>query len=129
MKNLLPGARKINKLNSIMLNIFPETILHLPEADIPIKGAKAYLHQSESSQILFMEFTEDVDLPEHSHKAQWGIVLEGKITLKIDNIEKTYSKGDRYYIPTNVKHSGKIQAGYADMTFFEDKDRYKIKQT
>lgn len=110
-----------------MINIFPEAVLNLPEADIPITGAKAYLHQSENSQILFMEFIEDVDLPEHSHKAQWGVVLEGKITLKIDSIEKTYSKGDRYYIPANVKHSGKIHAGYADMTFFEDKDRYKVK--
>lgn len=110
-----------------MLNVFPETILNLPEADVPIKGAKAYLHQAENSQILFMNFEEDVELSPHSHQAQWGVVLEGKITLKIDNVEKTYTKGDRYYIPANVKHSGKIHVGYADMTFFDEKGRYKIK--
>lgn len=111
-----------------MIDVFPEAILNLPEADVPIKGAKAYLHQAESSQILFMEFSEDVELPEHFHNAQWGIVLEGKITLKIDTIEKTYFKGDRYYIPANIKHSGKIYAGYADVTFFDEKERYKIKK-
>lgn len=110
-----------------MSNIFPEAILNLPEADIPIKGAKAYLHQSDKSQILFMKFEEDIDLPTHEHQAQFGIVLEGKITLNIDNIEKTYTKGDRYYIPAGVQHSGKIHAGYADITFFDEKDRYKTK--
>lgn len=110
-----------------MTNVFPEAILNLPEANVPISGAKAYLHQAENSQILFMKFAEDVELPEHSHQAQWGIVLEGKITLNIDNIEKTYVKGDRYYIPTNVKHFGKIHAGYADITFFDEKDRYRTK--
>lgn len=109
------------------MNIFPETILNLPEADIPIEGCKAYLSQGENSQTLFMQFSKDVELPEHSHKGQWGIVLEGKITLKFDNVEKTYQKGDRYFIPENVKHSGKIYAGYADITFFDEKERYKIK--
>lgn len=110
-----------------MLNIFPEAILNLPEANIPINGATAYLHQAENSQILFMKFEEDVELPLHSHQAQLGIVLEGKITLNFNNIKKTYTKGDRYYIPADVQHSGKIYAGYADITFFEEKDRYKVK--
>lgn len=110
-----------------MSNIFPEVILNLPEADIPINGVKAYLHQAENSQILFMKFENDVELTPHSHQAQWGIVLEGKITLNIDNVEKTYTKGDRYYIPVGVQHSGKIHAGYADITFFGERDRYKVK--
>ena len=101
-----------------MLNNFPKPILDLPEADIPIKGVKAYLSQAENHQIIFMEFSEDVDLPEHEHESQWGIVLEGKIDLIVDGLQHTYSKGDRYFIPKGVKHSGKIFAGYADMTYF-----------
>lgn len=111
-----------------MLNIFPDPILNLPEADIPIKGCRAYLSQGEGCQTLFMTFIEDVELPEHSHAGQWGIVLEGKITLVINGTENNYTKGDRYYIPAGVKHSGKIYAGYADITFFDQKDRYKIKK-
>ncbi|MFT9494577.1 cupin domain-containing protein [Anaerosolibacter sp.] len=110
-----------------MSTIFPEPIINLPKADIPLKGIDAYLSQSNNHQIIFMEFAEDIDLPEHSHEAQVGIVLEGKIDLIIDGVKNTYQKGDRYYIPKGVKHSGKIYAGYADITFFNEKDRYSVK--
>ncbi|RLC32070.1 cupin domain-containing protein [Candidatus Woesebacteria bacterium] len=110
-----------------MREIFPDPIKNLPKADIPLKGLTAYLSQSETHQILFMQFEEDIELPEHSHESQWGIVLDGKIDLTVDGIVKTYSKGDRYFIPAGVKHSAKIHAGYADITFFNEKDRYKTK--
>ena len=106
---------------------FPEPILNLPKADIPIKGIKANLSQGSDHQIIFMEFSEDVDLPEHSHESQWGIVLEGKIELVINGEKSTYTKGDRYFIPKDIKHSSKIFAGYADMTYFNQKDRYGTK--
>lgn len=108
--------------------IFPEPIFRLPEADIPLDGIKAYLSQGEDHQIIFMEFEKDVELPEHQHEAQWGIVLEGQIDLTIDGKPGTYTKGDRYFIPAGVPHSGKIYAGYADMTFFNQKDRYSVKE-
>jgi quercetin dioxygenase-like cupin family protein len=110
-----------------MTEIFPEPIRSLPEADIPLEGIKAYLSQSERHQIVFMEFSKDVELPEHSHAAQVGIVLEGKIDLAIGGDRQTYAKGDRYYIPEGVKHSGKIYAGYADITFFNEPNRYQAK--
>jgi len=110
-----------------MSDTFPEPILNLPKADIPIRGVEAYLSQGENHQIIFMEFSEDVDLMEHDHESQWGIVLEGKIDLLIDGVKRTYIKGDRYFIPKGVKHSGKIYSGYADMTYFNQKDRYGTK--
>ena len=111
-----------------MEDIFPAPILQLPEADIPLDGIKAYLSQGDGHQIIFMEFSKDVMLPEHAHAGQWGIVLEGKIELTIGGEKKAYGKGDRYYIPEGVKHSGKIYAGYADMTYFDQTDRYKVKE-
>ncbi len=107
-----------------MKNIFPDPVLLLPEAEIPIDGVKAYLSQAENHQIIFMQFEKDADLPEHSHASQWGIVLEGRIDLIIDGISKTYIKGDRYFIEKGVRHSGKIFAGYADITFFNERSRY-----
>ena len=106
---------------------FPDPILKLPETDIPLKGLKAYLSQSDNHQIIFMEFKENVEIPVHSHKNQWGIVLEGKIDLIIDGKKHTYSKGDRYFIPSGIKHSAKIYEGYVDITFFDDVNRYKSK--
>ena len=110
-----------------MSEIFPEPIRNLPEADVPISGVKAYLSQSETHQIIFMEFSEDIEVPEHSHESQWGIVLGGKLDLTVDGVKRTYSKGENYFIPKGVKHGAKIYAGYADVTFFNQKDRYKAK--
>ena len=110
-----------------MSKIFPQPIKNLPEADIPINGIKAYLSQSNTHQIIFMEFENNANLPEHSHAAQIGIVLEGKIELVIDGKEQCFTKGDRYYIPKGIKHSGKIYAGYADITFFNEPHRYTKK--
>jgi quercetin dioxygenase-like cupin family protein len=110
-----------------MKTIFPEPILNLPQADIPIKGIHAYLSQSNNHQIIFMEFSKDAVLPEHSHASQVGIVLEGKIDLTIDGVKNTYQKGDGYFIPNGVNHSAKIYARYADITFFNQKDRYNEK--
>ena len=109
------------------MSIFPDPILELPEADIPLDGIKALLSQGDNHQILFMEFDKDTDLPEHSHESQYGIVLEGKIDLIINGKKNTLIKGDRYFIPKDTIHSGKIYAGYADVTFFNEKDRYKKK--
>jgi quercetin dioxygenase-like cupin family protein len=115
-----------------MSDIFPEPILGLPEADIPIDGIEAHLAQGENFQknfqIIFMRFEEDVILEEHSHESQWGIILEGKIDLIIDDIKHQFKKGDRYFISKGKKHSGKIYKGYADITYFHQKNRYKIKK-
>ncbi|MBW2560932.1 MAG: cupin domain-containing protein [Deltaproteobacteria bacterium] len=110
-----------------MSEIFPEPIRALPEADIPLEGITAYLSQSNTHQIIFMVFEKDVDLPEHSHAAQIGIVLEGRIDLTIGGTGRSYTRGDRYYIPEGVPHSGRIHAGYADITFFDQPDRYTAK--
>ncbi len=109
-----------------MRSPFPEPIEQLPEAEIPFEGANARLSQGEDHQILFMKFEQDIDLPPHQHAAQWGIVLEGSIELTIDGKRTRYLKGDRYFIPANTLHSARIFAGYADITFFNQVDRYPI---
>ena len=110
-----------------MLNIFPEPILNLPEAEVPFKGIKAYLSQGENHQIIFMEFEKDADIPEHSHDTQWEIVLEGKVDYWEDGIKYTFKKGDRFFIAKGKKHSAKVYAGYASIVFFNQKERYKKK--
>lgn len=107
---------------------FPEPIKKLPQADIPLNGVTAYLSQAQDHQIIFMEFSQDVELPEHAHAAQVGYVLDGEIDLVIEGVRNTYRKGDSYYIPAGVKHSGSIHAGYADITFFGEAKRYQAKK-
>lgn len=107
---------------------FPGIIKELPEADIPVDGLNAYLFQGEDKQILFMKFDYNTDVPEHSHEAQWGLVIEGEMILKIEGRELTLKKGDEYYIPEGKMHSAKIKAGYRDVTLFDQRERYKKKK-
>lgn len=107
---------------------FPEPISKLPQADIPLDGVSAYLSQAEDHQIIFMHFEKEVILPEHAHAEQVGFVLDGKIELTIDDDKRVFSRGDRYYIPKGVRHSGRIFAGYSDITFFNEPDRYREKE-
>ncbi len=111
-----------------MKHLFAEPIERLPKADIPLIGCTAYLMQGPQQQILFMEFSEDIDLPEHAHAGQVGFVLEGRVDLTIDGRPLTFTKGDRYFIPAGVRHSGRIHAGYADITYFDQPDRYAARK-
>lgn len=107
---------------------FPDIITNLPESDIPIDGLKSYHFQGENQQIIFMSFEKDAEVPEHSHEAQWGVVLDGKIEITIGGETSILRKGDTYFIPKGVKHSAHVKKGYKDITLFNQKDRYKIKR-
>jgi quercetin dioxygenase-like cupin family protein len=110
-----------------MMEIFDEPIRNLPEAAMSLRGVKAYLSQGAAHQIIFMQCGEDDEMPEHAHAAQVGIVLEGRIDLIIEGRLHTYLKGDRYFIPGGVRHSGKVYAGFAQVAFFDEPDRYRLK--
>jgi quercetin dioxygenase-like cupin family protein len=109
------------------VEVFPAPVTNLPEADVPLKGVRAFLSQAETHQIIFMEFAEDVQVPEHSHESQWEIVLEGRVELSSDGAKRIYSKGDRFFIPNGVKHSARVYAGYAAFALFDQADRYQVK--
>lgn len=110
-----------------MSDAFPGPVRKLPEVDIPVPGLRAYLSQASDHQILFMEFQQDVEIPAHAHAAQWTVVLEGRMDLEIEAVARTCRKGDRIFIPKGAIHSAHIHAGYADITFFDQKDRYNAK--
>lgn len=105
--------------------IFPEIIRQLPHADLSIPGARAWISQAKDHQILFMTFAEDVNVLEHTHDSQWGVVLEGRIDLVIDGTPHTFTKGDRYFIPAGIKHSAYIYAGYSDISYFSEASRFQ----
>ena len=103
-------------------------IKNLPEADIQYKGIQGWISQSENHQVVFLEIEPIGKVAEHSHGAQWGVVLDGEMELTIGDITKTYNKGDSYYIPDGVIHSAVFKSRTFAMDFFADKDRYKPKE-
>ena len=108
---------------------FPEIITRLPEAAIPFPSSvvKTSILQSENGQLIFFDVIQAVDLPPHSHKAQWGTVVHGQLELTIGDETRTYGPGSPYFIPLGVVHSARIPAGTKIIEFFEEKDRYKLK--
>lgn len=103
---------------------FPEIIERHPGANIPVEGVTSHLIQAGSQQFIFMAFERDVEVPAHSHNAQWGVVLEGEMELTIDGQTRVLKKGDSYFIEKDVVHSAKIKKGYKDLTLFDQPDRY-----
>ncbi len=110
-----------------MADVFPESVRKLPQADIPLPGLRAWLLQGENHQVLFMQFDEGAEIPTHTHESQWSTVLQGRIDLVAQGVASTYGQGDNYVIPRGVPHSATIHAGYADITVFDEKSRYRTK--
>ena len=104
---------------------YPEFINQLPDIENFFKGVHGKLLQGTDSQLVFMEIEAIGDVKPHSHGAQWGVVLKGEMLLTIDGVEKSYKKGDYYYIPSGVVHSAVFNTKVFLIDYFEDRERYK----
>jgi len=107
---------------------YPEMIRNLPEIDITLEGVRGWLIQSEKCQVVLFEIEPVGIMPDHSHCAQWGIMLDGEMKLTIDNQSKVYRRGDRYFIPEGVTHSAEFLTKVFIIDFFDDPERYKMKR-
>lgn len=107
---------------------FPEMITQLPEADIEFSGVRGWLSQGKDHQIVFFDIEPIGEVTEHSHGAQWGIVVDGEMDLTIGGITKTYRNGDSYVIPEGVLHSAVFKKRSLVVDYFADKDRYEAKK-
>ncbi|GAB4168426.1 MAG: hypothetical protein Fur0039_06720 [Rhodocyclaceae bacterium] len=108
---------------------FPPIITRLPEADLPFPPStvRANLLPSGHGQLVFFQFIEHVDLPAHSHKGQWGTVLEGQVELTMAGETRLHGPGSSYSIPAGAVHSARIRAGTKVIDFFEEPDRYRTR--
>ncbi len=104
---------------------FPEIIRRLPEADASFPGIKLWLLQGPTASLIFVEGQEPSEVPEHSHGAQWGVVVAGELVLTIGGKTRTYRAGQEYFIPKGVSHSAKLRAGVRVIDFFDDPNRYR----
>ena len=106
---------------------FPDMIKNLPEADIPFKGVRGWILQGKNQQVVFMDIDPIGEVSEHTHSAQFGVVLEGEMSLTIGGETKRYRKGDTYFIPEGVPHSAVFHSPFRVIDIFDEKQRYRTK--
>jgi quercetin dioxygenase-like cupin family protein len=108
----------------------PEFLTGLPQlgAPFPSDVVKTHALHSDDGLMVIFEVLQDIDLPMHSHKAQWGTVLEGRLELTIGDDTQVYLPGQSYSIPSGALHGGKISAGSKLLDIFEEADRYTLKR-
>ena len=77
---------------------YPDCIMSLPKAKISLLGVQGWVAQGEEFQMVFFEIELIGSIPPHSHKAQFGIVLEGEMMLKIvDEISTSEMKRGEFF--------------------------------
>jgi quercetin dioxygenase-like cupin family protein len=109
---------------------YPEVITRLPEAELQVEDAKAWILQAEASQLVFFQFPPGKCLPSHSHTYyQWGLVIDGEMELTVAGEPRIFKKGDEYLVPAGAQHSAKFLRPTRVMDYFSEKNRYKPKQT
>ena len=103
-------------------------ITRLPEANMQFEGVRAWILQADTRQLVFFEFEVDTKVPEHSHNyVQWGMVIDGKMELTINEKPRICKKGDEYVIPAGAKHFVRFLRRTRVMDFFSEKNRYRSK--
>ena len=107
--------------------VYPEMIRGLPEIDIQVEGVRGWLLSGSDKQVVFFDIQPVGEIPPHSHCAQWGIMIEGEMSLTIDGDTKVYRKGDWYYIPQGTVHSANFISRVNVIDVFDAPDRYKTR--
>jgi quercetin dioxygenase-like cupin family protein len=107
--------------------VYPEMIRNLPEIDVPLKGVRGWLLQAGDRQVAFFDIDPVGAVPAHSHGAQWGIVVDGKMRLTIGDETRVYAQGDWYYIPEGVEHSAEFLTRVNVIDIFDEPARWKAK--
>ena len=108
---------------------YPDFIKSFPSIDAPFPDdvVQTSVVRSEAGLVACLPSLR-MELPAHSHGAQWGTVVEGEIELTIGGDTKVYKAGDSYSIPAGVKHEVFIKSGTRVIDVFEEADRYAIKE-
>ena len=104
---------------------FPEFLRALPEVNVPLAGANGWTIQGANHQVVLLEFTQNVEVPEHAHAEQWELPIAGRAVLHMHGVSREYQQGESFFIPAGVPHAATVHAGYKAILIFNERDRYE----
>lgn len=106
--------------------IWPPEITRLPTVPVPVAGVTGHTLRNQEKQVYFFCFEEGTSVPDHSHGAQWGYLVNGEMTLEMDGRTELYQKGDVYYIPAGKAHRTVFSQTSFVIDMSDDLDRYEV---
>ncbi len=111
-----------------MPTTFPAFVRSLPEADLPFVGLRGWLLTGDSGQVMFLEAEREVEVPEHAHGDQWGVVVAGRLELTVEGETATLQPGRSYVIPAGASHGARLFAGTLVIDYFVERNRYRARR-
>ena len=100
--------------------MFPDIIKKMHSDNSGVEGLEVYYDHTPIGTIYFMSTKNPFTLPEHSHAEQFGIVMSGEVTYKINGETKIYKAGENYTIPAEIKHITSYSADFSEMGYVDD---------
>jgi quercetin dioxygenase-like cupin family protein len=111
------------------LDVLAPFIEQLPPGDIPIDGVWSRLLQGIDHQVVFFRLPKGLEIPPHSHCAQWGVVISGNIEITISGESVVYSAGESYYVPVDAIHEALCLTEVVALDVFDVPKRYNALHT
>jgi mannose-6-phosphate isomerase-like protein (cupin superfamily) len=99
------------------MNNFPEFMKHPANRIVPSNqatpGVEGFVFDGiDGSQMAFWTCTQTAQSAAHVHDYdEYMVVVEGCYTLIIGDQRVPLNRGDEYFIPRGVNHSGEVEAG------------------
>lgn len=107
---------------------FPHFVQSLPQIDLPLPGVTGWLIQGRDKQVVFVEFLETVEVPDHAHEDQWELPVSGEVELRRAGAPaELHTAGQPFFIPAGQVHGATVHAGYRAVIAFDAPDRYRVK--
>lgn len=96
---------------------FPDFVNKLPARNYGFDGLHVHSDISDTGETFFVYAEKEAPFPEHSHGAQFSVVISGECDFTADGKTVTCRKGATYRIPTGMKHQIALHPGYAEMDY------------
>ena len=103
-----------------MSDIFPEMMKKIPVREYGMDGLSVHADHTSVGTVYFIAAEKEIHFPEHSHAAQWTIVVNGKCLFTANGETRVYQQGDTYFIPAGLKHQITLCPGYAEVDYVDD---------